>query len=188
MDFIKNFTKAIEAMADFQPHMLNGATEKEILALEKKLGSTLPPDFKAFYQTYNGQDDRADYLFDVFSLCPLEKIACYWEALKVNEDDFLKIEADPDDGIRNIWGCSKWIPFASTANGHFLCMDFSPAKNGTDGQVITFWYNSPARELVAGSFRDFIVEYTMNIQNGVYVYKQEDGYGSIVRKDGEPMF
>ena len=36
--------------------------------------------------------------------------------------------------------------------------------------------------------KDFIVEYTRNIQNGVYVYQQEDGCGSIVRKDGEPMF
>lgn len=70
----------------------------------------------------------------------------------------------------------------------FLCMDFSPAKNGTYGQVITFWYNSPERELIALSFKDFIVEYTRNIQNGVYVYQQEDGCGSIVRKDGEPMF
>ncbi len=188
MDFIENFTKVIEAMVDFQPHMLNGATKKELLALEKKLGLTLPLDFKAFYQTYNGQDNCADYLFDFFSLCTLEKIACCWEALKINEDDFLKIESNPDDGIQNIWGCSKWIPFASSADGHFLCMDFFPAKNGTDGQVITFWHNSPERELVALSFRDFIIEYTKNIQNGVYVYEREDGYGSIVRKDGEPMF
>ena len=80
------------------------------------------------------------------------------------------------------------MPFAASADGHFLCMDFSPSKNGTNGQVITFWYNSPERELVALSFRDFIVEYTKNIQEGVYVYEQEEGYGSIVRKDGEPMF
>ena len=68
MDFIKNFTKAIESLADFQPHMFNGATEKELFALEEKLGLTLPSDFKVFYQTYNGQDDCADYLFDFFSL------------------------------------------------------------------------------------------------------------------------
>ena len=56
MDFIKNFTKAIESLADFQPHMFNGATEKELFALEEKLGLTLPSDFKVLYQTYNGQD------------------------------------------------------------------------------------------------------------------------------------
>ena len=48
MDFIKNFTKAIESLADFQPHMFNGATEKELFALEEKLGLTLPSDFKVF--------------------------------------------------------------------------------------------------------------------------------------------
>ena len=188
MGFIENFTKAIEVITDFQPCMLNGASEKELLELEKKIVLTLSADFKAFYRTYNGQDDCADALFNYFSLCTLEKIACCWEALKDNEDDFLKTEADSDDGIQNIWGCSKWIPFAASADGHFLCMDFSPAKNGTDGQVITFWYNSPERELVARSFRDFIVEYTKNIQDGTYVYEQEDGYGSIIRKDGKPMF
>ena len=36
MDFIKNFTKAIESLADFQPHMFNGATEKEFFAFEEK--------------------------------------------------------------------------------------------------------------------------------------------------------
>ena len=51
-------------MADFQPHMFNGATEKELFALEEKLGLTLPSDFKVFYQTYNGQDDCADDLFE----------------------------------------------------------------------------------------------------------------------------
>lgn len=186
MDFIKNFTQAIEAIPEFQPCMFNGASETELLELEEKIGFTLPSDFKAFYQTYNGQDDCADDLFDFFSLCTLEKISCYWNAFKVNEDDFLAIEADSDAEIQNIWGCSMWIPFAASADGHFLCIDFSPAENGTDGQIITFWYNSPERQLIAPSFTDFIVEYTRNIQAGIYVYKQDDG--SIVRKDGESMF
>lgn len=145
MDFIEDFTKAIEAVTDFQPHMFGGASEKELLELEKELGLTLPTDFKAFYQIYNGQDDCADALFDFFSLCTLEKITRCWDALKVNEDDFLKIEAVADIGIQNIWGCSKWIPFASLADGHFLCMDFSPTETGTVGKTITFWYNSPER-------------------------------------------
>ena len=71
-------------------------------------------------------------------------------------------------------------------------MDFAPTEAGTVGQVITFWYNSPERELIAPSFKDFILKYVKNIQEGVYIYeREEDGeisMGMIVRKDGEPMF
>ena len=38
MDFIKNFTKAIESLADFQPHMFNGATEKRVIRIRGKIG------------------------------------------------------------------------------------------------------------------------------------------------------
>ena len=60
------------------------------------------------------------------------------------------------------------------------------------GQVITFWYNSPERELVAPSFKAFIVDFVTNIKNGTYVYTKEIyddiTLGMIARKDGKPMF
>lgn len=122
MDFIKNFTKAIESLADFQPHMFNGATEKELFALEEKLGLTLPSDFKVFYQTYNGQDDCADYLFDFFSLCTLEKIAYCWEALKVNEADFL--------GIVLVCSASVILTSQATQQKHSIEFHFLQGRKG----------------------------------------------------------
>lgn len=84
------------------------------------------------------------------------------------------------------------MPFATTADGHCLCLDFAPAEGGSAGQVITFWYNSPERELVSPSFKDFIVDYVASIKNGTYVYTQEVyddiTLGMIARKDGKPMF
>lgn len=51
---------------------------------------------------------------------------------------------------------------------------------------------SPERELVAPSFKDFIVDYVASIKNGTYVYTQEVyddiTLGMIARKDGKPMF
>ena len=71
-------------------------------------------------------------------------------------------------------------------------LDFEPAEGGNAGQVITFWYNSPERELVAPSFKAFIVDFVANIKNGTYVYTQEVyddiALGMIARKDGKPMF
>lgn len=192
MGYIEDFAKVIEGITDFKPHLFDGASEEELLELERELGFSLPVDFKTFYQIYNGQDEYADALFDFFYLCTVEQIIRCWDALRSNESDFVKIDAEADTGIKAIWGCSKWVPFASTADGHYLCMDFSPTEEGTVGQIITFWYDSPERELIAPSFRDFIVAYTKNIQNGTYVYEREfDGdssMGMIVRKDGEPMF
>ena len=61
-------------------------------------------------------------------------------------------------------------------------MDFSPAKNGTYGQVITFWYNSPERELIALSFKDFIVEYTKNIKMAYMYINRKMGAVRLLEK------
>lgn len=191
-DFIKDFTQAIQSLSNFKPDLLPGATTEDIKQAEKELQLTLPADFVAFYQVYNGQNDYADALFDVFFLCSFKKICQCWDAFKFNESDFLQIKAEAEPGIQNCWACSKWLPFASTADGHYLCLDFAPTKAGTVGQVITFWYNSPERELIAPSFKDFIVDYTNNIFSGNYLFRRqifdETILGSVVRKDNEPMF
>lgn len=192
MNDVENFTKVIEEVDGFQPHLFEGATEKELRAAEETLNIVFPTEFKEFYQTYNGQNECADALFDGFYLCSLEQMLHHWSALKDNEKEFLQIESESSSGIKKIWGCSKWVPFASTADGHYLCMDFSPTEAGTIGQIITFWYNSPERERIAPSFKDFILEYTEKIRNGIYVYKQtvykDITLGRIARKDGYPMF
>ena len=172
MNFIEDFAETIKNIQGFQPDLFAGATETELKAAEEKMNIMLPEDFKKFYRAFNGQNEYADALFDTFFLC--------------------RIPAEAEPGIKNVWGCALWVPFAATADGHCLCLDFEPAEVGNAGQVITFWYNSPERELVAPSFKAFIVDFVANIKNGTYVYTKEIyddiTLGMIARKDGKPMF
>ena len=192
MSFIEEFAETVKNIEGFQPNLFNGATEAELQAAEETMHITLSEDFKNFYRVFNGQDEYADALFDTFFLCSLKQILYFWDAFKFNEGAFLQITAEPEPGIKNVWGSAQWVPFAATADGHCLCLDFAPAEGGTAGQVITFWYNSPERELVAPSFKAFITDYVANIKNGTYIYTQEVyddiTLGMIARKDGDPMF
>lgn len=192
MNFIEDFAETIKNIQGFQPDLFAGATETELKAAEEKMNIMLPEDFKKFYRGFNGQNEYADALFDTFFLCSLKQLLYFWDAFKFNEEDFLQIPAEAEPGIKNVWGCALWVPFAATADGHCLCLDFEPAEGGNAGQVITFWYNSPERELVAPSFKAFIVDFVANIKNGTYVYTKEIyddiTLGMIARKDGKPMF
>lgn len=192
MDFIENFSKTIQAVDGFHPGLCRGASDKQLAATENELKVLLPDDFKKFYRIYNGQDPYSDILFGTFTLSSLGDLLESFRVMRDMEQDVSDIRSEPEPGIQSFWCSSLWIPFASTADGHALCMDFAPAKNGTMGQIITFWYNSPDRQRIAPSFRSFIEDYTQKIKDKIYIYKQETYndilIGGIVRADDKPMF
>ena len=112
MNFIEDFAETIKNIQGFQPDLFAGATETELKAAEEKMNIMLPEDFKKFYRAFNGQNEYADALFDTFFLCSLKQILYFWDAFKFNEEDFLQIPAEAEPGIKNVWGCALWVPFA----------------------------------------------------------------------------
>ena len=73
-DFKTLAHKVIENWRNEHAPLNPGATEDELLAFEKRLAITLPPDFRHFYSLVNGM---ANYDSDkyFFSLWPLDRIA-----------------------------------------------------------------------------------------------------------------
>ena len=122
MNFIEDFAETIKNIQGFQPDLFAGATETELKAAEEKMNIMLPEDFKKFYRAFNGQNEYADALFDTFFLCSLKQILYFWDAFKFNEEDFLQIPAEAEPGIKNVWGCALWVPFAATADGQKAAM------------------------------------------------------------------
>ena len=116
MNFIEDFAETIKNIQGFRPDLFAGATETELKAAEEKMNITLPEDFKNFYRAFNGQNEYANALFDTFFLCSLKQILYFWDAFKFNEEDFLQIPAEAEPGIKNVWGCALWVPFAATAD------------------------------------------------------------------------
>ena len=158
MNFIEDFAETIKNIQGFQPDLFAGATETELKAAEEKMNIMLPEDFKKFYRAFNGQNEYADALFDTFFLCSLKQILYFWDAFKFNEEDFLQIPAEAEPGIKNVWGCALWVPFALVAPSFkdFIVDYVASIKNGT-------------------------YVYTQEVYDDITL-------GMIARKDGKPMF
>lgn len=186
MDFIEAFTNTIRGIQKIQPKMRAGVSREALLEAEEVLQLSLPLDFKEFYRVYDGQDEFADNLFDSYSLLSLSSIIQWNKVMQFLEKEFPEINNAVDLEVRRIWGCSAWVPFAATAGGDLLCVDCLPSPRGTVGQVITFYNNSPERELIALSFAVFIEEYIQNIRNGTYIYNKK--HANVIRSDGGYMF
>ncbi|MBO7776747.1 SMI1/KNR4 family protein [Burkholderia pseudomallei] len=58
--------------------------------------------------------------------------------------------------MKDDWYNLKWIPFTHDGSGIRLCLDLDPAEGGTLGQVVRIWHDDEARELVAGSFSEWL--------------------------------
>ena len=188
MSLVNEFVTTIIGIPEFKPMFKDGLTDAKLNVIEQKTGLTLPNDFKELYKLYNGQDYNGNCLFDYFLLNSFDDIMNTWETFKSLEEQFENdgIKSDPEIGIKDKWCNSKWLPFANTADGHSICIDYDPDETGTIGQVITYWYNSEERNLIAKSFKEFIETYLRNIQDGTYIF-DVDG-GAILKKDNTPMF
>ena len=188
MSLVNEFVATIMGIPGFNPAFREGLTDDQLSEMEQKTGLILPDEFKALYKLHNGQDYSGNCLFDYFSLNSIDDIMNTWETFKSLEQEFEKddIKSEPEKGIKDKWCSSKWLPFANTADGHSICIDYDPDETGTAGQIVTFWYNSEERNLIAKSFEEFIKIYVKNIQDGIYIF--DVAGGAILKKDNKPMF
>ena len=188
MTLAEKFVSAVTSIQDADLCFNEPVDDIMLNQIEAETGLTLPVEFKNLYKLHNGQGDIGDSLFDLFSLNSAKDILENWDAFKIVEPqcDQDGIKAEPEEGIKDKWCNSKWIPFASTADGHAICIDYDPAEGGNVGQIITFWYNEGERNLIADSFEEFIISYLKNLEEGIYIYDTERN--AVVRKDGKLMF
>ena len=165
-----------------------GATEDELLALEKRFASTLPPDFRYFYSLANGMTDyESDKYF--FSLWPLEWIATEIErGRSLLEEggeeasgeggenpvcsavfslfrDFSVAQKKPRpvERIRDPFAfCKIEIPFGDVMIDSYryrLCQD-------KEGRFSVYWEGA---ELLADSFGHFLLRYLTEPEK-IYLY------------------
>lgn len=138
MNFIEDFAETIKNIQGFRPDLFAGATETELKAAEEKMNIMLPEDFKNFYRAFNGQNEYANALFDTFFLCSLKQILYFWDAFKFNEEDFLQIPAEAEPGIKNVWGCALWVPFAATVTDIACALILHRQKAAMQGRLLLF--------------------------------------------------
>ena len=158
------------------------ATNYEIEELTSTLGLELPEDFLCALKIHNGQKGESAWLFDSQEFLSTHRIIEEFNTWKnlLNTKLQGKI-ATSDEGVRNDWWNTNWIPFTSNGCGDHYCLDLTPTSSGTKGQVITLWYELAEREIVAMSFTQWFEDYLEQLYSGELFYSQE--HNSIVYKD-----
>ena len=158
------------------------ATDYEIEELTKILGVELPSDFLNVLRTHNGQKGESAWLFDSQEFLSTHRIIEEFNTWKNLLNTQLQGKSStPYEGVKNDWWNTNWIPFTSDGCGDNYCLDLSPTNTGTKGQIITLWYESSEREIVAPSFSLWFEEYVEQLYSGELIYSEE--YNSIVYKD-----
>ena len=157
-------------------------TDYEIEELTKILGVELPNDFLDVLRIHNGQKGESAWLFDSQEFLSTHRIIDEFNTWKNLLNTQLQGKSStPDEGVKNDWWNTNWIPFTSDGCGDHYCLDLSPTNTGTKGQIITLWYESSEREIVAPSFSLWFEEYVEQLYSGELIYSEE--YNSIVYKD-----
>ena len=174
-------TNAPAILVTLQP----GATDSQIQELEEYLSVKFPIDVKESYLIHNGQNGYDFGLVDGQEFLSLERIKDEWEVWKglLDGGDFEGSGSEPDTGIKPDWWNEKWIPLTYDGWGNHYCLDLDPAEGGSVGQIITMWHDDVPRELLAGSFREWLKRFADKLEAGEYLFSEE--YRGIVKKKVE---
>jgi cell wall assembly regulator SMI1 len=153
-----------------------GATDAQILEVEKAIGNSLPEQIKESYRIHNGQSsgdlipspqpDADESSYVLYSTVEMLREWRSWKEL-ADSGEFSGMESGPDQGIKNSWWHPGWISFASNGGGDSMCIDLAPAQGGTVGQIITMNHESSTRQKLANSFAEWLSELADTIESGV---------------------
>ncbi len=163
----KKLEAALKTKAPEVKRLLNkAAEEKQIVQLESTLAIALPDDFRASCQIHDGMQDGSQsivpegWLNEPYHLMSIAQIESEWRSLKqlAESGEFSTCETNSDEGIAAAWWHTSWIPFMSNGGGDSLCIDLTPTKSGSRGQIIQFSHETSRRRLVARSYAAFMNE------------------------------
>ncbi|WP_178090989.1 SMI1/KNR4 family protein [Pseudomonas sp. Kh13] len=130
------------------------ASVAQISALQDQLGVTLPADFVQCLLRHDGQQGKAEGLFEGYEFLSSRKIILEWCALRrlLDHGDLDEPLDSPDPAVLHTWWHPCWIPFAANGAGDNLCLDLAPAAAGAHGQIISYSHEFPRRSVKAANF------------------------------------
>ncbi len=156
---IKTILSRKECLAEMalQP----GASEKELVDLERHLGVALPELLKAMLRIHDGQTGFG-LLFGV-QMLSTQGIRSTWDEWRSLEEDELNKEFEwnmasrPPGAVKPMYTNSRWIALSHDAGGNHMGLDFDPDHGGTVGQMIAFGGDEDTKILLAPEISPFLV-------------------------------
>lgn len=134
----------------------NGATSKQVHALEACLGKALPSSYKEFICEHNGEATGFG-LFLGFQVLGTEEII---SELLLNKSMYMASDATKSsynrDQIKEDCNNPQWMPIAKDGGGNYIAIDFDPGSAGTEGQVISHGRDEAVLYVLADSFANWL--------------------------------
>lgn len=158
-----------------------GASEEQLISLEKSINLSLPDDFKSFYRVHDGQHGGFGMFFglEFLSIGSIEEEWNSWnEIIDMNNDsDFIESAgSEPAGFIKHLYVNPKWIPFTHDQSGNHIGLDFDPDSKGRAGQIITFGRDDLVKIVKASSFADFIEKYIHELSSLNWTIDESEGW------------
>jgi cell wall assembly regulator SMI1 len=180
----QNFEFWLKKNTFFDGALNKGASEEEFNVAENTMSIRLPECFKEVYRVHNGQSINYPGVFPDGVLLPLDQIISHWKNWKVleNQNVFANIKSTPSEGVNPVWWDNKWIPIIYDESGNFCCIDLNPALVGNKGQIISFWRDSPERQIISLSYGEWFKQNVCSLIEGKYLYNSQIGRFELVEK------
>ncbi|HVS36913.1 MAG TPA: SMI1/KNR4 family protein [Gemmataceae bacterium] len=162
-----------------------GASEKEIEAAEKILGCRLPADVHESYRIHDGSNRI--WLFRQGFLMPLGgaaseaadfSIVGIWTGMLQCAEMMKDERGSPKGPIKTDWWNLGWIPLTENDCGDYICIDMVPESPGQVGQVIDWWHEQAATDVLAPSWREWLADLVTRLEAGAYRFDSA-GSGAV---------
>jgi cell wall assembly regulator SMI1 len=96
-----------------------------------------------------------------------------WSAMKEMLDSGLfnypGFVSEPNGPIKQDWWNKKWIPITDNFEGDHICVDMDPLDGGTVGQIIDWWHERGACELLAPGMGEWLAMIAKDLEEGSFV-------------------
>ena len=157
-DVVARLSSWLETNApDVANAMAPGASDEEIAAFEKVLGTALPAGMRALYRWHNGGKGA---LIGNRVLMPLAEITSTRQLMNKAVDDGAFKTTN--------WYRKTWVPFLSNRAGDHVCWDPRGSFSGSPGQVLEFWHTDHDRKVLAPTFDAWLTALVESIEAGVW--------------------
>jgi len=146
---------------EFYRKLLPGIAIEVLRGFEKKIGKTLPEEFKELYLWRNGQAN------DHYVAFQENRTLMNLDAIELARSTLTELK-DGGDFESDNWWCREWVPFLDNGGGDHTCIDLLGIFDDVPGTVINFWHDWEDRSTEYPNFKSWLETFVDSLELGMW--------------------